>query len=51
MDIYNKLMNAFGNMDADTVLEFYHPDYTFVRHQTGRVLKLAEWAPMMKDMM
>ena len=50
MNIYDKLMNAFDNMNADAVMEFYHSDYAFVRHQTDTVLTLSEWAPMMKDM-
>ena len=50
MNIYDKLMNAFDNMNADAVMEFYHSDYTFLRHQTDTVLALSEWAPMMRDM-
>ena len=38
-------------MAADAELEFYHPDYTFVRYQTDTGFILSEGLPMMKDIM
>ena len=51
MKLYNKWMEAFEKRDFDEVMQYYHPDYTFVRHQTNTEMKLSEWAPMMKSML
>ena len=44
-------VSAFDDRDIDAVLAHYHPDYTFVRHQTKTTLTLPEWKPMMEGMM
>ena len=32
-------------------MQYYHPDYTFVRYQTNTEIKLSEWSPIMKSML
>ena len=38
------------NKDFDGMMNFYHPDYSFVRHQTNTTMSLSEWFPIMKSM-
>ena len=51
MKLYDRWMEAFESRDFDEVMKYYHPDYTFVRHQTNTEMKLSEWSPMMKSML
>ena len=51
MALYDTLQKAFDDRDIDAVLAHYHPDYTFVRHQTKTTLTLPEWKPRMEGMM
>ena len=48
--LYETLDAAFKARDIDAILAAYHPDYTFVRHQSDLVLSLADWTPMMEKM-
>ena len=32
-------------------MQYYHPDYTFVRFQTNTEIKLSEWSPIMKSIL
>lgn len=51
MSIYQAVMAAFENRDSAALIALYHPDFTFVRHQTNTTLSLEEWKPMMEGMM
>lgn len=51
MSLYDKMMAAFESRDAAALLDCYHADYEFVRHQTNTTLSRAEWQPMMEGMM
>jgi len=51
MSLYDKMMAAFDSRDAAAMLDCYHADYEFVRHQTNTTLSLTEWQPMMEGMM
>ncbi len=51
MKLYENWMKAFEKRDFDEVMKFYHPDYSFVRHQTNKVMNLSEWSPLMKSML
>ncbi len=44
-------MEAFEKRDFGEVMKYYHPDYSFVRHQTNNEMKFFEWAPIMKSML
>ena len=50
MEIYDSWKKAFENKDFDGMMIFYHPNYSFVRHQTNTTMSLSEWFPMMKSM-
>ena len=50
MKINDSWKKAFKDKDFDGLMKFYHPDYSFVRHQTNTAMRLSEWFPMMKDM-
>ncbi|MFL2812609.1 MAG: nuclear transport factor 2 family protein [Paracoccaceae bacterium] len=43
MKLYDNWMKAFENRDFDEVMKFYHPDFSFIRHQTNTVMNLSEW--------
>ena len=49
MKLYDNWMKAFENRDFDEVMKFYHPDFSFVRHQTNTVINLLEWSLLMKS--
>ena len=38
MKIYDSWKKAFENKDFDGMMNFYHPDYSFVRHQTNTTM-------------
>ena len=49
MKLYDNWMQAFENRDFDEVMKFYHPDFSFLRHQTNTVMNLSGWSPLMKS--
>ena len=51
MQFYENWMEAFEKRDFDEVMQYHHPDYTFVRHQTNNEMKLSEWVPIIKSML
>ena len=51
MQFYENCMEAFEKRDFDEVMQYHHPDYTFVRHQTNNEMKLSEWVAIMKRML
>ena len=51
MKIYDSLKKAFEDKDFDGLMKFYHPDYSFIRHQTNTTMSLLEWFPIMKSML
>ena len=51
MKIYDTWKKAFEDKDFDGLMKFYHPDYSFIRHQTNTTMSLSEWFPMMKSML
>jgi len=44
-------MKAFEKIDFDEVVEYYHPDYSFIKYQTNIVKSLSEWSTLMKSML
>ena len=51
MALFDKMMAAFDSRDSNALLDCYHADYEFVRHQTNTTLSRAEWQPIMEGMM
>ncbi len=48
--IFELLTEASDKRDIEAILDLYHPDYTFVRHQHNVSLSLEEWRPLMEQM-
>ena len=49
--IFTALTAASDARDIEAMLALYHPEYTFVRHQHNTALSLAEWRPLMEQML
>ena len=50
MSLYEKMVKSFevGNLDA--YLDLLHPDYVFVRHQSGEEVSKEDWVPTVTGM-
>lgn len=51
MSLYEKWAAAGENRDAEAMIACLHPDYTFVRHQTGTTMNRDEVAAMFRTFM
>ena len=43
MAIFEKFNEAWESRNIDKLAEFFHPDWEFQFHSTGKVIKLEEW--------
>tara|TARA_Y100001960_G_C14253286_1_gene623944 strand:- start:14 stop:352 length:339 start_codon:yes stop_codon:yes gene_type:complete len=43
MSVYDKLIKTLGNTTPDEYFDLLHPDYIFVRHQSGEQVSKEEW--------
>ena len=43
MSIYEKMVKSFEDRTPDMYLDLLHPDYVFVRHQSGEEVSKEEW--------
>ena len=43
MAIFEKFNEAWESRNIDKLTEFFHPDWEFQFHSTGKVIKLEEW--------
>ena len=50
ISIYNKIINSLEDSTTDAYLDLLHPDYVFVRHQSGEEVSKEEWAITVTDM-
>ena len=51
MSVFKKWSEAIERRDADTLANCLHPDYTFVRHQSGTTMNKEEMANMLRGFM
>ena len=43
ISIYKKMINSLEDSTPDAYLDLLHPDYVFVRHQSGEEVSKEEW--------
>jgi len=51
MSVFSKWSTAIKNRDADTLKACLHPDYTFIRHQSGGTMNKDEMGAMLSAFM
>ena len=44
MSIYEKMVKSFEDGTPDMYLDLLHPNYVFVRHESGEEVSKEEWA-------
>ncbi len=51
MSVYTQWSTALQNRDAEAMAACLHPDYTFVRHQSGSTMNKSQMAEMLHGFM
>ena len=51
MSLYDTMIKATEERDATMYTDLFHPEYEFVRHQSGTSMNRGQMAEMMKAMM
>mgnify|MGYP001156710518 FL=1 len=50
ISIYKKMINSLEDSTPNAYLDLLHPDYIFVRHQSGEEVSKEDWAITVTDM-
>ena len=50
MSLYEKMVKSFEAGNLDAYLDLLHPDYVFVRHQSGEEVSKEDWVPTVTGM-
>lgn len=50
MTIYEKMIQSLDDSTPDSYFDLLHPDYIFVRHQSGEEVSKKDWIPAVTGM-